>query len=78
MGMNNFGGGYNQGAVMMGNNMRGGMGGMRGGRGGMGGGMMPMGGMGMGMAGMGMNPMMAGMGMQGMFYEGWMLLRRSY
>jgi hypothetical protein len=74
MGMNNFGGGYNQGAVMMGNNMRGGMGGMRGGRGGMGGGMMPMGGMGMGMAGMGMNPMMAGMGMQGMFYESWMLL----
>jgi len=50
------------------------MGGMRGGRGGMGGGMMPMGGMGMGMAGMGMNPMMAGMGMQGMFYEGWVFV----
>ena len=74
MGMNNFGGGYNQGAVMMGNNMRGGMGGMRGGRGGMGGGMMPMGGMGMGMGNMGMNPMMAGMGMQGMFYEGWIVV----
>jgi len=61
MGMMNSYGGFNRGG-MMGNNMRGNMGGMRGGRGGMNN-MMPMGGMGMG--NMGMNPMMAGMGMPG-------------
>ena len=58
--MNNFTN-FNRGA-MMGNNIRGHMGGMQGGRGGMNN-MMPMGGMGMG--NMGMNPMMAGMGMPG-------------
>ena len=69
LGMSGFSGGLNQGANMMGNNMRGGMGGMRGGRGGLGGGMMQMGGMGMGMGGMGMNPMMASMGMQGKLHD---------
>ncbi|EHY54713.1 hypothetical protein ABEF95_002516 [Exophiala dermatitidis] len=65
MGVGNNYGGFNRGG-MMGNPMRGNMGGMRGGRGGMN--MMPMaGGMGMGMGNMnmGMNPMMAGMGMAG-------------
>ncbi|EXJ85612.1 hypothetical protein A1O1_05978 [Capronia coronata CBS 617.96] len=54
---------FNRGG-MMGNPMRGNMGGMRGNRGGMNS-MMPMGGMGMG--NMAMNPMMAGMGMTGWF-----------
>ena len=54
--MNNNFNNFNRGA-MMGNNMRGNMGGMPGGRGGMN--MMQMGNMGM------MNPMMAGMGMSG-------------
>ncbi|KIW88772.1 uncharacterized protein Z519_10819 [Cladophialophora bantiana CBS 173.52] len=62
MGMGSNYGGFNRGG-MMGNPMRGAMGGMRGGRGGMNN-MMPMGG-GMGMGNMGMNPMMAGMGMGG-------------
>ncbi|OAL40037.1 hypothetical protein AYO20_00455 [Fonsecaea nubica] len=63
MGMGGNYGGFNNRGGMMGNPMRGAMGGMRGGRGGMNT-MMPMGG-GMGMANMGMNPMMAGMGMGG-------------
>ncbi|KIY00047.1 uncharacterized protein Z520_04685 [Fonsecaea multimorphosa CBS 102226] len=63
MGMGGSYGGFNNRGGMMGNPMRGNMGGMRGGRGGMNN-MMPMAG-GMGMGTMGMNPMMAGMGMGG-------------
>lgn len=60
---NNFG--FNNRGGMMGSNMRGGNMAMRGARGGNMNNMMPMGPM--GMPSMGMNPMMAGMGMQGMF-----------
>ncbi|EXJ92444.1 hypothetical protein A1O3_00995 [Capronia epimyces CBS 606.96] len=64
IGMGNNYVGFNRGG-MMGNPMRGNMGGMRGVRGGMNN-MMPMGG-GMGMGNMGMNPLMTGMGMTGGF-----------
>ncbi|KIV79184.1 hypothetical protein, variant [Exophiala sideris] len=64
MGMGNNYGGFNRGG-MMGNPMRGNMGGMRGSRGGMNNMMAMGGGMGMGNMGMNMNPMMAGMGMTG-------------
>lgn len=64
MGMMNNNFGFNNRGGMMGSNMRGGNMAMRGARGGNMNNMMPMGPM--GMPNMGMNPMMAGMGMQGM------------